>query len=218
MTCQVVVDRIKQLSGGRMVGKIEIEGKKYSQRTVEILSGVKNYFELNANLLLIAEVIENPYDFPFLLEDIYDMDFDEDLRLALVRIQIDSKMHMCDDLEAGQIRLYIAETIEKMLFGELLLEGDEKGIEIREKEKKDKDKAKGKAKGGAKGKGGGGKGKGKGGGGKGKGGGGKGKGKGGGGKGKGKGGGGKGKDKGKGKGKRSKKEDDEKKDWKNSYA
>jgi len=106
---------------------IEIDDKKYSKRTVELLSGVRNFYELEPNLLLLAEVIDHPYDFPFLLEDIYDMDFDEDVRLALVRIQIDSKLHMRTDLEGEHLRLFVAETIEKMLWGELLLEGDGKG-------------------------------------------------------------------------------------------
>jgi hypothetical protein len=129
-----------------MVEKIEISGKKFSKRTLELLSGVKNFYDVDKNLLLLAEAIDHPYDFPFVLEDIYDMDFDEDLRLALVRIQLDSKLHMRDDLEGEQLRLYVAETIEKMLFGELLMDGDGKGREITEddkdKKKKEKDKAK----------------------------------------------------------------------------
>ena len=126
-----------------MVENIEIDGKKYSKRTLEILSGVKNYYEVDQNLLLIAEVVDHPYDFPFLLEDIYDMDFDEDLRLALVRVQIDSKLHMRDDLEGGQLRLYVSETIEKMLFGELLMEGNGKGKEKSESKTGKKSKKKG---------------------------------------------------------------------------
>lgn len=142
-----------------MVEMIEIEGKKYSKRTIELLSGVKNYFDLDNNLLLLAEAIDNPYDFPYLLEDIYDMDFDEDLRLALVRIQIDSRLHMHDDLQREQLRLYVSETVEKMLFGELLMEGNGKGKEANEKKDKKKSKGKGKGKGSGSGKG---KGKGKG--------------------------------------------------------
>jgi hypothetical protein len=123
-----------------MPEKIEINNKKYLKRTLELISGVKNFYDVEDNLLLIAEAVDNPYDFAFLLEDIYDMDFDEDLRLALVRIQIDSKLHMRDDLEREQLRLYVAETIEKMLFGELLMEGDGKGRERDEDKDKKKDK------------------------------------------------------------------------------
>lgn len=142
---------------------IEIEGKKYSKRTIELLSGVKNYYDLDYNLLLLAEAIDNPYDFPYLLEDIYDMDFDEDLRLALVRIQIDSRLHMHDDLQREQLRLYVSETVEKMLFGELLMEGNGKGKEVNEKKGKNKSKGKGKGKGKSNNKGSGkGKGRGKG--------------------------------------------------------
>jgi len=112
-----------------MIERVEIDGKKYKKRTIELLTGVKNFHELNDNLKLLAEAIENPDDFPFVLEEIYDMDFDDDMRLALVRIQIDSKLHMCDDLEGMQLRLYVAETIEKILFGDLLMEGNGKGKE-----------------------------------------------------------------------------------------
>lgn len=158
-----------------MPEKIEINGRKFFKRTLEVLSGVKNFVEVDENLLLVAEAIDNPYDFPFLLEDIYDMDIDEDLRLALARIQIDSKLHMRSDLEKEQLRLYVSETIEKMLFGELLMDGNGHGREKDDEEKKDKDKkektksksngkGKGKGKGKAKstGKGRGGKGKSKG--------------------------------------------------------
>jgi len=139
-----------------MATTIEIGDKKYSRRTLETLAGVKNFYDVDDNLLLIGEAIDNPYDFPFLLEDIYDMDFDEDLRLALVRIQIDSKLHMRDDLEGEQLRLYVAESIEKMLFGELLMEGDGKGKEAnnnKKDKKKTKKKGSKKAKSSSKGKG-----------------------------------------------------------------
>ena len=64
---------------------IEIGDKKYSKRTIELISGMKNFYDLDDDLLLVAEAIDNPYDFPFLLEDIYDMDFNEarDQRLGL---------------------------------------------------------------------------------------------------------------------------------------
>lgn len=127
-----------------MAETIEIGNKKYLKRTLELLSGVKNFYEIDDELLPIAEAIDYPYDFPLLLEDIYDIDFDEDLRLALVRIQIDSKLNIHKDLEREQLRLYVAETIEKVLFGELLMEGDGKGKEKSEKKPKKKSKGKGK--------------------------------------------------------------------------
>lgn len=125
-----------------MVEKIEIDGKKYSKRTLEILSGVKNFYEVDGNLLLLAEAIDNPYDFPFLLEDIYDMNFDDDLRLALARIQIDSKLRLRHDIEGEQLRVYVAETIEKILFGDLLMDGNGKGKEQDDEKEKDEEKDK----------------------------------------------------------------------------
>jgi hypothetical protein len=152
-----------------MLERIEIDGNKYYKRTLEVLSGVKEFYDVDDNILLIAQAIDNPNTFPFILEDIYDMDFDEDIRLALARIQIDSKLHMHDDLEREQKRLFVSETIENMLFGDLLLDGNGRGREKDEdddkKKEKGKSKSKGQNKGGEKGKGttkGGGKSKGKG--------------------------------------------------------
>ena len=118
--------------------KIEIDGKKYSKRTLELLSGVKGFYAVDTELLAVAEAIDYPYEFPFLVEDIYDMDFDEDLRLALIRVQLDSKLHMRDDLEGEQLRIYVAESIEKMLFGELLMEGNGAGKPKRRGKRKSK--------------------------------------------------------------------------------
>ncbi len=191
LTSQFTESLLKTKFGDSMVDSIEIDDKKYSKRTLELLSGVKNYYELDTELLVIAEAIDNPYDFPFLVEDIYDLDFDEDMRLALIRVQIDSKLNLHKDLEREQLRLYVAETIEKMMFGELLMEGDGKGKEMdNDKSKKSKGKGKGASKG--KGKGGGrAKGKGK--------------------------GGGRGKGRSKGKGKQKKGENETDDDWGKSY-
>lgn len=81
----------------------------------------------------IVEALENFEEFPFLLEPIYreasDLG-DEDLdrfRFGLVRLQVYADIHRYEDMEAAQRMKYVAATIERVLFGRLLLEGDEAG-------------------------------------------------------------------------------------------
>ncbi|KUL00909.1 MAG: Uncharacterized protein XE10_1218 [Methanoculleus marisnigri] len=81
----------------------------------------------------VVEALENYEEFPFLLEPIYhevsDLD-DEDidrLRFGLVRLQVYADIHRYEDMEAAQRMKYVASTLERVLFGRLLLEGEEAG-------------------------------------------------------------------------------------------
>lgn len=81
----------------------------------------------------IVEVLDNYEEFPFLLEPIYreaseleDEDLDR-LRFGLVRLQVYADIHRYEDMEAAQRMKYVAATIERVLFGRLLLEGEEGG-------------------------------------------------------------------------------------------
>jgi hypothetical protein len=81
----------------------------------------------------IVEVLENYEEFPFLLEPIYreasgleDEDLDR-LRFGLVRLQVYADIHRYEDMETAQRMKYVAATIERVLFGKLLLEGEEAG-------------------------------------------------------------------------------------------
>ncbi len=81
----------------------------------------------------VVEALEGFEEFPFLLEPIYreaseleDDDLDR-LRFGLVRLQVYADIHRYEDMEAAQRMKYVAATIERVLFGKLLLEGEEAG-------------------------------------------------------------------------------------------
>ncbi|MCT8336228.1 hypothetical protein FKB36_01615 [Methanoculleus sp. Afa-1] len=81
----------------------------------------------------VLEALDNFEEFPFLLEPIYreaselgDDDLDR-LRFGLVRLQVYADIHRYEDMEAAQRMKYVAATIERVLFGRLLLEGEEAG-------------------------------------------------------------------------------------------
>ncbi|MGQ0536010.1 MAG: hypothetical protein ACT4PT_08050, partial [Methanobacteriota archaeon] len=67
---------------------------------------------------------DDPSQFPFLVEKIYGFERNDTLRMALVRAQVDAHLRMREDMESFGNRFYVAQAIERMLFGGLLLEGD----------------------------------------------------------------------------------------------
>jgi hypothetical protein len=114
--------------------KIEVHGKQFNKDTVEILAGKHGETKLPKPMLPILEAIDNPNELPFLIEQINSIKITDEIRLALVRVQVQSELKMHEDLNMHQKRLYVSQTIEKMLWGELLLNGGNK------KKKKDEDK------------------------------------------------------------------------------
>jgi hypothetical protein len=83
----------------------------------------------------IAGVLENVRLLPLTIEKIYRaaMTFDEDtldhLRFALLRVQIYSDIHRNEDMEQAQKIKYVAQVLEKVIFGSLLMEHEELGHE-----------------------------------------------------------------------------------------
>jgi hypothetical protein len=79
----------------------------------------------------IAQALDAFEEFPFLLEPIYReaMALDEDdldrLRFGLVRLQIYADIHRYEDVEITHRMKYVASVLERVLFGGLLLEGEE---------------------------------------------------------------------------------------------
>jgi hypothetical protein len=123
--------------------KIKIGNKFYSIGTLKVLTGEETIKprKINKNFLLIAEAIDDPNNFPFLLGGIYNIAHEEEIRLGLARVQVDSKLKMKEDLEAYNTRLYVAEAIEKLLFGDLIIEGNgerDNTEEIKEQKKPSK--------------------------------------------------------------------------------
>ena len=103
-----------------------INNKKYSMDTIELLMGMKDVDSGNipAHILAIAEAVDNPDTLPFLIESIVSLEIDdmEKFRYVMVRVQIDSELHMNEDIQRNHKRLYVVQVIEKLLYGELLLE------------------------------------------------------------------------------------------------
>lgn len=119
-----------------MNNKVKVHGKEFSKDTVEIIAGKHGESKLNKAMLPIIEAIDNPNELPFLIEEISSLKTTDEMRLALVRVQVNSELKMHEDLNKHQKRLYIAQTIERMLWGELLIDGGNK------KKKKDESKDK----------------------------------------------------------------------------
>ncbi|GLI47458.1 hypothetical protein [Methanoculleus bourgensis] len=96
----------------------------------EILAGREDPLPVCAR---IVQALENFEEFPFLLESVYreaskldDDDLDR-LRFGLVRLQVYADIHRYEDMEAAQQMKYVASVLERILFGRLLLEGEEAG-------------------------------------------------------------------------------------------
>jgi len=91
----------------------------------ELLNGSGEPLEIFAQ---IAMCLEDITKFPFLLESICRsaLMLDEDelnrLRFALLRLQVHADIHHYEDMEETQKMKYIAQVIEIVVFGNLLLQ------------------------------------------------------------------------------------------------
>ena len=101
--------------------QIEIDGEKFSKDVVSILAGEEKADELNNEWIPVAKAIEEPEKLPFLLSDIKELESTEELRLALVRVQINAQINMKKDMDYYKRQLFVAKTIEVLLYGNLLL-------------------------------------------------------------------------------------------------
>ena len=91
----------------------------------KILTGKEEPLPVYRNVTLCLENIEL---FPYLLEPIYReaQQFDDEtldrFRFALVRLQVYTDIHHYEDMENTQKVRYVAQVLEKVIFGDLLLE------------------------------------------------------------------------------------------------
>jgi len=75
--------------------------------------------------------IEDVHVFPDMIETIYReaVAYDEDtldrFRFALIRLQIYADIHRYEDLERAQKIKYVAQVLEKLIYGSLLMEHEE---------------------------------------------------------------------------------------------
>ncbi|HEX3001866.1 MAG TPA: hypothetical protein VHN82_05805 [Methanoregula sp.] len=90
-----------------------------------ILTGVEKPLPIYKT---IAAALENPLVFPDLLEPIYReaMTFDDEtldrFRFSLMRLQLYADVHRNEDLEQAMHLKYVAQVIEKVVFGSLIME------------------------------------------------------------------------------------------------
>ncbi len=114
---------------------ITIEGEKFSAHDVALLTGEDTVREKpGPNLLLVARALKDPMRLPWLLKDICGLslgcDEQRDLRLALIRVQVDAELRMNEDIQRFQQRRYVAQVIEVLLFNELMLAPREQAEEV----------------------------------------------------------------------------------------
>jgi len=107
---------------------ITVNGENFSAHDLMLLSGVDEIKEPNQiknYILLVARALRNPMRLPWLLKDIFNLCIQEedqrDLRLCLIRVQVEAELLMTQDIQRYQQRRYVAQVIEILLFNELLL-------------------------------------------------------------------------------------------------
>ncbi|KUK43255.1 MAG: hypothetical protein WCY97_10665 [Methanothrix sp.] len=108
---------------------VTIDGEKYSTEDLEVLSGETRPLEPKAYILLLARVLKDPLSLPRRLKEICSLKLNDeerrDLRMALIRVQIESELKMNEDIQRYQQRRYVSQVIEILLFKELLLASGE---------------------------------------------------------------------------------------------
>ncbi len=76
----------------------------------------------------VVACLENPQAFPDLLEPIYReaMGLDDDtldrFRFSLMRLQLYADIHRNEDLEKAMYIKFVAQVLEKVIFGSLIME------------------------------------------------------------------------------------------------
>lgn len=112
---------------GNIIGEIIILEKKYFEKNLQLITGRKDISahrqDIPEEMLLLSEAIEDPLKLPYLLDTFYTAHIKNEkaFHFALLRVQVDSDLRMHEDLQKYQQRKYVAETLEKLLYGELLL-------------------------------------------------------------------------------------------------
>jgi hypothetical protein len=104
---------------------ITINGERYSADDLMLLTGENEVKEPKGYVLLVARALHDPMRLPWLLKDICLLCLKEeeqrDMRLCLIRVQVEAELKMNQDIERFQQRRYVAQVIEILLFNELML-------------------------------------------------------------------------------------------------
>jgi hypothetical protein len=106
-------------------GELTIKGERYLASDLKLLSGEDEIGEPKPYILLLARILRQPMRLPWLLKEICALCPGEeemrDVRLALIRVQVEAELRMNEDIQRYQQRRYVAQVIEILLFQELLL-------------------------------------------------------------------------------------------------
>ncbi len=118
--------------------KVEIKEKEFSRELIEVLVGEEGAVDLEEGWLPVAEALEEPDRLPFLVSEILELEKTNELRKALVRVQINAQLKRDQALDLYKKQLFAATTIEILLYGRLRLKPKKrklkKGKEQKEKE------------------------------------------------------------------------------------
>jgi hypothetical protein len=94
-----------------------------ANRTLEVLCGGNMPEKVPPVLELIRAAVDDPDMLTNTIQSIVEDPAINDLRFHLVRMQIESEIRMREDVDYHAKRLWVAQTIERLTFGELKLEG-----------------------------------------------------------------------------------------------
>jgi hypothetical protein len=104
---------------------VTINGEKFSADDLKLLAGEDEIREPKGFMLLVARALHHPMRLPWFLKDICALCLKEedqrDMRLSLIRVQVEAEMRMNEDIQRYQQRRYVAQVIEILLFNDLLL-------------------------------------------------------------------------------------------------
>ena len=95
---------------------------------LRILSGKETQLPVYTG---VVACLENPLTFPDLLEPVYReaMKLDDDtldkFRFSLLRLQLYADIHRNEDLEKAMHIKYVAQVLEKVIFGSLVMEPED---------------------------------------------------------------------------------------------
>lgn len=102
-----------------------INGEKFPEADLRLLTGEDEVNDPKGFVLLVARALRNPMRLPWQLKDICALCLKEEeqreMRLSLIRVQVEAELRMNEDIQRYQQRRYVAQVIEILLFNELLL-------------------------------------------------------------------------------------------------
>ncbi len=104
---------------------VTVNGEKFSTADLQLLTGEDEVRDPKGFVLLVARALARPMRLPWQLKDICALCLKEEeqreMRLALIRVQVEAELRMNEDIQRYQQRRYVAQVIEILLFNELLL-------------------------------------------------------------------------------------------------